>query len=97
VVADAGGEPPGSGEGRRSKVRELWLQGLTLERIGEELNVTRERARQLLSDLNLRQAGRFDRRVVWLSEQHGHEIVEGFLRLRDDAKLASDLGTGLPS
>ena len=86
------GDDPLEPDGRSARLRELWLHGLTLEQIGQELLVTRERVRQLLNLLGLPQQGRSTRRVVWLSNQHGDEIVEGFLRLRDDAKLAAELG-----
>jgi sigma-70-like protein len=92
VTAGVEARPVEPGERRSARLRQLWLQGLTLEDIGQDLRVTRERVRQLLNDLGLPQQDRSKRRFVWLSEQHGNEIVQAFLRLRDDAKVASELG-----
>jgi hypothetical protein len=92
VTADAALDPPPPEDGRDARLRELYWQGLTLEQIGNELHVTRARVGQLLEDLGLPRDGRSERRVAWLLEHRGDEIVLAFLRLRDDAKVASELG-----
>lgn len=82
-------EPP---EDRAALLRRLWSLGATLDEMGQALNVTRERARQLLGDLDLSVQGRQQRRKAYVASRSGEEIEALFYSCRDDAIVGETLG-----
>jgi hypothetical protein len=85
-------DPLGPGDPRNALLRQLYREGRTLEETGNQLNLTRERVRQLLEDVGLNNSGRGKRRTDWLVETEGALVRETFLRLRDDTQVAAALG-----
>jgi len=79
------------GDARDALLQQLYLEGRTLEEIGAQLKVTRERARQLLEDVGLNVAGRSKRRIVWLIDTQGALVRTTFCQLRNDRRVAEAL------
>ncbi len=76
----------------RVRVADGYHRGLTLQEIGDEVGVTRERVRQVFSVLGLKIAGRQERRYATAVSGRSAELVESFLRLRNVKLVADETG-----
>src|SRR3954471_9711909 len=82
---------------RRALVTGLYERGATLEEIGDALNVTRERARQLLDQYGIARRPRADRLYDTAFPTRGEEVEALFLQLREDEAVAVRTGIDVAS
>lgn len=79
-------------ENLRCRVADGHHRGLTLQEIGNEVGVTRERVRQVLNVMGLKMAGQQERRYASAISGRSSELAEAFLRLRNTDLVANETG-----
>jgi len=77
---------------RQKLVTDLYERGATLEEIGRSLNVSRERARQLLNQYGIERTPRADRLYNAAFPARAPEVEALFLQLRDDVAVSERTG-----
>ena len=80
---------------RLELLKRLYWDGVSMDEIGAELGVTKQRVDQLLTEHGVPRLPVGERRYAAVARRQGPQIIEHFLRTRDEAVVAAELGLPL--